>query len=222
MAKAEAGSSKSKSSNIAGEKARDAILDKAIEMFAAHGYAGVSTRELTAQAGVNQAAIYYHFGTKREVYIEAVLRCFNEVTSQRIKRLGAISEEEMTLENVLQSFIEPHIRFVTKRAGIHYLRIFLTFSSAPEDILKEIYAEHFGPVRKLFIGKIAVIEPDVAEDDLHRSFGMISNMIVASLFDHGYAATRKRSAHSVNIPKFVDMLVRFSASGIRSLRGRSS
>src|SRR5215470_1701786 len=52
---------------------RDAILDAAERRFAARGFAGVSMREIAADADLrNQASLYHHFRDKRALY-EAVL-----------------------------------------------------------------------------------------------------------------------------------------------------
>jgi AcrR family transcriptional regulator len=53
---------------------RRALLDAATELFSERGFADVGTREIADQAGVNLAAIKYHFGSKRDLYVEAV-RC---------------------------------------------------------------------------------------------------------------------------------------------------
>jgi AcrR family transcriptional regulator len=52
---------------------RDLILDAAERRFAERGFAGVSMREIAAEAGLkNQASLYHHFRDKRALY-EAVL-----------------------------------------------------------------------------------------------------------------------------------------------------
>src|SRR5499426_3363988 len=52
---------------------RDVILDAAERRFAERGFAGVSMREIAAEAGLkNQASLYHHFRHKRALY-EAVL-----------------------------------------------------------------------------------------------------------------------------------------------------
>src|SRR5205085_2358496 len=50
---------------------RTRILDAAEELFMQHGFEGTSMRLLTAKAGVNLAAVNYHFGSK-DALIEAV------------------------------------------------------------------------------------------------------------------------------------------------------
>src|SRR5207253_11357796 len=54
---------------------RDAILDAAERRFAERGFAGVSTREIAADAGLrNQASLYHHFSDKRGLYEAALAR----------------------------------------------------------------------------------------------------------------------------------------------------
>mgnify|MGYP000184469773 CR=1 FL=1 len=43
---------------------RSRILDAAEVLFMEHGFDGTSMRMITSQAGVNLAAVNYHFGTK--------------------------------------------------------------------------------------------------------------------------------------------------------------
>jgi len=52
---------------------RTRILDAAEELFMQHGFEGTSMRLLTSKAGVNLAAVNYHFGSK-DALIEAVFR----------------------------------------------------------------------------------------------------------------------------------------------------
>ena len=42
---------------------RARILDAAERLFMAHGYDGTSMRQITGEAGVNLAAVNYHFGS---------------------------------------------------------------------------------------------------------------------------------------------------------------
>jgi TetR/AcrR family transcriptional regulator, repressor for neighboring sulfatase len=49
-----------------------AVLDAASELFAEHGPAATSIREVAARSGVNHGLVYRHFGTKEEL-VAAVL-----------------------------------------------------------------------------------------------------------------------------------------------------
>jgi AcrR family transcriptional regulator len=60
-----------------GEETRGRILEAALELFAASGFEGASTRTLAERAGVNLPAIQYYFGSKEGLY-RAVVQQISE------------------------------------------------------------------------------------------------------------------------------------------------
>jgi AcrR family transcriptional regulator len=56
--------------------ARDPVADRlvavACDLFARHGYAGASVREITRRARANLGAITYHFGSKQALYHQVI------------------------------------------------------------------------------------------------------------------------------------------------------
>ena len=67
---------------------RRRILDTALEVFAAEGYEGASTRLLAERAGVNLPAIQYYFGSKEGLY-RAVIDSIVEHTEAHMAPLAA-------------------------------------------------------------------------------------------------------------------------------------
>jgi AcrR family transcriptional regulator len=51
---------------------RQRILDQAQRLFTARGYHGVSIRDIAQACGLSNAALYYHFGSKRNLYFEVL------------------------------------------------------------------------------------------------------------------------------------------------------
>jgi AcrR family transcriptional regulator len=49
------------------------IFDAALKALAAHGYAGATTKQIAAQAGINEVTLFRRFGTKAKL-LEAALR----------------------------------------------------------------------------------------------------------------------------------------------------
>lgn len=55
------------------------ILEAARALFTEKQYADVSLREITEAAGVTKGALYHHFATKEELYLQIIYRCLAEV-----------------------------------------------------------------------------------------------------------------------------------------------
>ncbi len=49
---------------------RARILQAAIELFATHGYGATSMRAIVEAVGCTKPALYYHFGSKAELFVE--------------------------------------------------------------------------------------------------------------------------------------------------------
>ncbi|GAB4246497.1 MAG: CerR family C-terminal domain-containing protein [Deferrisoma sp.] len=65
-----------------GTRAR--LLEAAERVFAEKGYRGATVREITRAAGANVAAVHYHFGGKKPLYLE--------LFRERIERLARVRE----------------------------------------------------------------------------------------------------------------------------------
>jgi AcrR family transcriptional regulator len=51
---------------------RECLLDQSQQLFFAHGYHGVSVRDIVQACGLSNAALYYHFGSKENLYAEVI------------------------------------------------------------------------------------------------------------------------------------------------------
>jgi len=52
-----------------GRSTRDRVLDAALELFGAKGFAATTTKEIARKAGVNEVTVFRTFGTKQGVYV---------------------------------------------------------------------------------------------------------------------------------------------------------
>ena len=55
---------------------REKLLEAATQVFAQAGFAGARVDEIARRARANKAMIYYHFGTKRDLYQTVLTRLF--------------------------------------------------------------------------------------------------------------------------------------------------
>ncbi|MGF1473759.1 MAG: TetR family transcriptional regulator [Rubrobacteraceae bacterium] len=73
-----------------GADAKERILDAAERLFSEEGLDGVSVRAVTAEAGLNVAAVNYHFGSKAALLSAMVRRFFARVSAERLRRLDEL------------------------------------------------------------------------------------------------------------------------------------
>src|SRR6185437_9994486 len=67
---------------------RKAIVDAAVPLFARNGFAGTTTRELAAAAGVSEALLFRHFPSKQSLYREILaLGCEGDPALERLAAL---------------------------------------------------------------------------------------------------------------------------------------
>jgi len=92
---------------------KDRILNVAEELFGEEGIDRVSVRDVTEKAGVNVAAINYHFGSKEELIAAVFARRLGPLNEARLELLTRAEEEAgaggPSVERILESFILPAV-----------------------------------------------------------------------------------------------------------------
>ncbi|MCC2656850.1 MAG: transcriptional regulator, TetR family [Panacagrimonas sp.] len=74
---------------------RERLLHAALEVFAAHGYHGASTRDICTAANAGNAAIHYHFRDKTGIYRELFMRMLDDFEQRmRAARIGSLRGRE--------------------------------------------------------------------------------------------------------------------------------
>lgn len=81
------------------EVRREEILDAALGVFAEQGFHGASTDEIARRAGISQPYVFRLFGTKKELYIAGVARCFRQ-TLDLMQRAAEGKRGEEALEAI--------------------------------------------------------------------------------------------------------------------------
>lgn len=155
------------------------MIDEASRIFAEKGYAKSSTREICVAAGLNAAAIHYHFGDKAGLYRAVLLGPIQAIAGQ----LTGFDAPGLPLAESLARLLGP---FVGEDAGEDGqaptpgaddgLRLYLREMVEPTPVFAEAVAEHIGPVHaamaRLFARHIGLDEPD---EDVHRLvFGLVA------------------------------------------------
>ncbi len=90
---------------------QERILDAAESLFARQGISATSLRSITTRAGVNAAAIHYHFGSKQALVSAILTRRVAPLSQERIKRLEQLEtrylDEAIPAEMLAEAFVVP-------------------------------------------------------------------------------------------------------------------
>jgi AcrR family transcriptional regulator len=90
---------------------QERILDAAEVLFARQGVSATSLRSITTRAGVNAAAIHYHFGSKQALVSTILTRRIAPLSQERLKRLEQLEirycDEAIPAQLLVEAFVVP-------------------------------------------------------------------------------------------------------------------
>jgi AcrR family transcriptional regulator len=142
------------------------ILDTAERLFAEQGYSSTSLRHIIAEAGVNLAAIHYHFGSKEDLLDQLVQCKATPVNAQRLALLDRFEAEAAPrpapLEKVLEAFIAPAVL----ESARHPELIRLIGRLYGEGLMGGLVRKHFEPMVQRFLVAMRKAVPDLPEKEL--------------------------------------------------------
>lgn len=74
------------------EETRRAILRAAHDLFMAHGYRAVSTRQIAEATGLTQPALYHHFADKEQLYVAVLVDALDTMRAG-LERIAARGDD---------------------------------------------------------------------------------------------------------------------------------
>lgn len=104
------------------------------ELFAAHGYDGVSVEAIAELAGVNKAMISYHFGGKRALHTAILTTTFDEVAGA----VRALAEKGEPAPVLLEAFIDTVTEIATTRRPA-FPALFMREALSSDRIDREVF-----------------------------------------------------------------------------------
>lgn len=95
------------------DQTRTAILAAAERLYADRGFGDVTLRDIVAAAGVNLAAVNYHFGSKDELIAELFVTRSIATNRERLNELKAAEEKgggRAEIDAILRALVGPTLR----------------------------------------------------------------------------------------------------------------
>jgi AcrR family transcriptional regulator len=167
---------------------RTRILDAAEELFMQHGFEGTSMRQLTARAGVNLAAVNYHFGSK-DALIEAVFkRRLDPMNAERVAALDALEKDGTALASVdiIRAFVVPSLRLIedAKGGGRNFIRLLGRTYTEPAKAVRALIGQMYAPTMERYKRALERALPQMPPDELvwrmHFMFGTLAYTLAAT------------------------------------------
>lgn len=91
------------------EKGREALLLAAEQAFYTHGYHGTSTRQITRDAGVTVAAMYYYYPSKQELLFDLMERFMVWSLSSTTEVIEEAADDPVSrLSAMVRSHVHQH------------------------------------------------------------------------------------------------------------------
>jgi len=206
---------------VAGTDTKERILDTAERLFAAHGFAGTSLRAVTKDAGVNLAAVHYHFGTKEDLLRAVLSRIVIPVNRERLQMLeqveAAAGSAPPSLEGILEAFIAPDLRLIRDlgERGVIITRFLGRSYTEPAEMVQALSREHYEELGQRFMEAFARALPEVPQAEVYWRFKLVVGVLTYILADTG--PTMGGYAEDLSdVDGTLRRLVAFLAAGLRA------
>jgi len=210
---------------------RTRILDAAEELFMLHGFEGTSMRLLTSRAGVNLAAVNYHFGSK-DALIEALFRRkLDPMNTARIAELERLETEAkgrspasggraLEPEAIIRAFVGPSLRHMedAKGGGRNFIRLLGRTYTEPTKPIRILIGQLYAPTMQRYKAALERALPHMAGEELvwrmHFMFGTLAYTLAATDTVQLIAGCKPEDRYDARLLE--DRLTAFLAAGLNA------
>jgi AcrR family transcriptional regulator len=191
------------------------ILGAAEALFAKHGFAGASLRQVTSAANVNLAAVNYHFGSKENLINEVFRRRLDDLNTQRLQALRkALDEPAPHLESVLAAFVRPALALSDDtHGGAAFVRVLARAYAEHNEQLRKFMHDHYSHVLREFAAAFSQLLPLLDKQELYWRLDIISGALTYAMADFG-VIKRRGTTPEQHRDLAAEHLIKFGAAGL--------
>jgi AcrR family transcriptional regulator len=182
MASASAAKSSRTRQRVPASERRDALIDAAMHEFAATGYHGTPVDRIARSVGVAQPYVFSLFGSKRELFLAAVDRCFAHTIERMDEAAGSYpsdAPEDLPLEKWIG---DTYVDMLTTDRDLLMLQL-QAYAACDDPVIRERVRANFTRLARFARDMLG---PDTAPEDVENFFryGMLINVSAAMGVDH--------------------------------------
>ena len=172
------------------------ILNAAERLIAEQGYAATSLRQIIAEAGVNLAAVHYHFGSKDELLSAVIERKVGPVNEKRLALLAEYEAEAkgapIAVEKIFDAFLTP----MGQAAGTHPQFVRVMGRVVAEGMLRTILERTFPELQARFFGALRRSAPKMTDEEFEARIqfmiGVVSHTMCGPASEGGFETRVER------------------------------
>ncbi|MEO0539813.1 MAG: TetR/AcrR family transcriptional regulator [Cyanobacteria bacterium P01_A01_bin.105] len=199
------------------------ILNATEALIAERGYAGTTVRNIVQQAGVNLAAVHYHFGSKEDLFRAVFSRISSPMVEAQLALLAAAGSEQQSASTaaILTAFLKPPIQQLVQNATesrIVRAQFMGRCWSEPEPV-QTIAFECFRTSRVAFIKALQQALPHQSEQALHWKLDMVIATLIRLTSDAGKPRALLQGTRDADIDQAIEQLVAFLTPGMAATDG---
>ncbi len=194
---------------------KERILTAAEALFAQRGFDGASLRQLTAAAGVNLAAVNYHFGSKEKLVEQVFKRRLDALNQHRLAELAKVAGKPGTrLEDVLAAYIRPALELSHEGNGSLFMRVLARAFAEHDDTLRQFLSENYGHVMKQFTAEFARLLPHLDRAELYWRIDLVTGALTHAMSGFGMIQRKDNVTEQQHREQTAAHLIRFAAAGL--------
>jgi AcrR family transcriptional regulator len=194
---------------------KERILAAAEALFARRGFDGASLRQLTSAAGVNLAAVNYHFGSKEKLVEEVFRRRLDALNASRLAELAKIAgAEETTLEDVLGAYIRPALDLSHDGNGSLFMRVLARAFAEHDDTLRQFLSANYGHVMRQFTTEFARLLPQLSKPELYWRIDLVTGALTHAMSGFGMIQRKIDVSEHTHREQTAQHLIRFAVAGL--------
>ena len=202
---------------------RDRILDVAEELFAEHGYDGVTLRQIARGAGVDVALASYHFGKKLDLFNAVFERRADHLNEARREALRKVQQGAgrggPSVEQIIEAFLRP-LEIAQETGGEgwrNYLALVAYINNSPY-WGRRMMSKLFDELVNEFIDALRRALPGATESDLYWCYHNLSGALTLTFADTGRIDKLSGDlCHSSDFEAAYDHMIPFMAAGFREV-----
>lgn len=194
---------------------KERILTAAEALFAQRGFDGASLRQLTSAAGVNLAAVNYHFGSKEKLVEEVFRRRLDALNASRLAELARIAgASETTLEDVLGAYIRPALDLSHDGSGSLFMRVLARAFAEHDDTLRQFLSANYGHVMRQFTAEFARLLPQLSKPELYWRIDLVTGALTHAMSGFGMIQRKDDVSERTHREQTAQHLIRFAVAGL--------